>query len=96
MYTATWNGKVIAKSDKTVEIEGNQYFPLDSVTADYLTDSKMQTSCPWQGTASYFNLSVDGSTSKDSAWTYKTPKDGAASIAGHVAFYRMVEVTNSH
>jgi uncharacterized protein (DUF427 family) len=55
----------------------------------------MQTSCPWKGTASYFNLKVDGEISKDSAWTYKTPKDGAASIAGHVAFYRMVEVTNS-
>jgi uncharacterized protein (DUF427 family) len=95
MYTATWNGKVIAKSDKTVEIEGNQYFPLDSVTTDYLTDSQMQTSCPWKGTASYFNLNVDGETSKDSAWTYKTPKDGAGSIAGHVAFYRMVKVTNS-
>jgi uncharacterized protein (DUF427 family) len=52
MYTATWNGKVIAKSDKTVEIEGNQYFPLDSVTAGYLTDSELETSCAWKGTAS--------------------------------------------
>jgi uncharacterized protein (DUF427 family) len=93
MYTATWNGKVIAKSDKTVEIEGNQYFPLDSVTAGYLTDSELQTSCPWKGTASYFNLNVDGEISKDSAWSYKSPKDAAASIAGHVAFYRMVEVS---
>ena len=59
MYTATWNGKVIAKSDMTVEIEGNQYFPLDSVTAGCLTDSELQTSCAWKGTASYFNLNVD-------------------------------------
>jgi len=95
MYTAKWNDKVIAQSDKTVEIEGNQYFPLDSVNKDYLTDSDMQSICPWKGTASYFSLNVNGETSKDSAWTYKTPKEGAVSIAGHVAFHRTVEVTKS-
>jgi len=95
MYTAKWNDKLIAQSDKTVEIEGNQYFPLDSVNKDYLTDSEMQSICPWKGTASYFSLNVDGKTSKDSAWTYVTPKEGAVSIAGHIAFDRTVEVTNS-
>jgi uncharacterized protein (DUF427 family) len=95
MYTAKWNDKVIAQSDKTVEIEGNQYFPLDSVKEDYLTDSDKQSICPWKGTASYFGLSVDGKTSRDAAWTYKTPKDGAVSITGHVAFDRTVEVVKS-
>ena len=95
MYTATWKGKVVAQSDKTVEIENNQYFPMDSVNKDYLTDSELTSSCPWKGVASYFNLEFDDEISKDSAWTYKTPKDGAVSIAGHVAFNRTVEITQS-
>ena len=95
MYTATWKGKVVAQSDKTVEIEGNQYFPMDSVNKDYLTDSELTSSCPWKGVASYFNLEFDDEISKDSAWTYRTPKDGATSIAGHVAFNRIVEITQS-
>ena len=95
MYTATWNGKVIAKSDKTV---GNRRKPSTSHSTrsqrHYLTDSELQTSCPWKGTASYFNLNVDGANQQRLGLDLQeTPKDGAASIAGHVAFYRMVEVS---
>jgi uncharacterized protein (DUF427 family) len=59
MYVAKWNGQVIAQSDKTVEVEGNQYFPLESVNSEFLTESDMKSSCPWKGEASYFNLVVD-------------------------------------
>lgn len=93
MYTATWNGAVIAQSDKTVEIEGNQYFPFDSVNASVLVDSNTTSNCPWKGTANYYSLSVDGETNTDAVWVYREPKDAAKEIAGHVAFWRGVEVT---
>jgi len=95
MYTATWNGKVIAKSDKTVEVEGNQYFPMDSVDKQYLVDSDLTSTCPWKGTANYYSLSVDGQTNADAVWIYREPKDAAKQITGHVAFWRGVEVTKS-
>lgn len=93
MYIATWNGAVIAQSDKTVEIEGNQYFPFDSVNASVLVDSNTTSNCPWKGTANYYSLSVDGETNTDAVWVYREPKDAAKEIAGHVAFWRGVEVT---
>jgi uncharacterized protein (DUF427 family) len=93
MYVAKWNGQVIAKSDKTVEVEGNQYFPLESVNQEFLSDSEMSSSCPWKGQASYYNLEVDGQTNKDAVWIYREPKERAAQIAGHVAFWRGVEVS---
>jgi uncharacterized protein (DUF427 family) len=95
MYVARWNGKVIAQSDDTVEVEGNQYFTMDSVNLDYLSDSDMKSSCPWKGEAGYFNISVDGEVNKDAAWVYREPKERALNIAGHVAFWRGVEVTKS-
>jgi uncharacterized protein (DUF427 family) len=95
MYVARWNGKVIAQSDDTVEVEGNQYFPMDSVNLDYLSDSSMKSTCPWKGEAAYFNLNVDGEINTDSAFIYREPKEKASNIAGHVAFWRGVEVTKS-
>lgn len=92
MYVAKWNGQVIAQSDNTVEVEGNQYFPMDSVNREYLTDSDMKSSCPWKGEASYYHLVVDGQTNEDAMWIYREPKENAKQIAGHVAFWRGVEV----
>ena len=92
MATATWNGKVIAKSDDTVIVEGNHYFPLNSVQQDYLEPSDTHTTCPWKGEASYYSLVVDGERNADAAWYYPEPKDAAAQIKGRVAFWRGVQV----
>lgn len=92
MATATWNGAVLAESDETIVVEGNHYFPPDSVNRDLLIDSTTNTLCPWKGTASYFNVVVDGNTNNDAAWYYPTPKDAAAPIKDYVAFWRGVEV----
>ena len=90
---ATWNGKVIAESDDTVVIEGNHYFPENSINKEFFTDSKTESICPWKGTANYYNLSVDGEENKDAAWYYATPKDAAKDIQNRVAFWRGVEVS---
>ncbi len=95
MYVAKWNGAVIAQSDKTVEIEGNQYFPMDSVNSQYLVDSPLTSTCPWKGEANYYSLSVNGDVNKDAVWVYRTPKDAAKEIANHVAFWRGVEVSKA-
>ena len=93
MATATWNGTVIAESNDTVVVEGNQYFPLDSVRADVLSETDTHSVCPWKGTASYYSITVDGKTNTDAAWFYPQPKDAAAEIRDHVAFWKGVEVT---
>jgi len=92
---AVWNGKTIAESSQTVVVEGNQYFPAESVNRDHLTASDTTTVCPWKGTASYYTLSVDGQTNPDAAWYYPQPKDAAAQIRDHVAFWRGVTVQDS-
>ncbi|HAM21078.1 MAG TPA: hypothetical protein DCQ04_02175 [Actinobacteria bacterium] len=76
MATATWNGHVIAQSDDTVVVEGNHYFPKDSVTAS-LQPSSTTSVCPWKGTASYYSIEVDGDVNTDAAWYYPSPKDAA-------------------
>ena len=96
MWKAFLNGEVIATSDNTQEVEGNQYFPMESVKTEYLVESSKTTVCPWKGTANYFNLVIDGDTKSDAAWTYKTPKDAASNIENHVAFGRDVEVTKAN
>lgn len=90
---ALWNGKVIAESDDTVIIEGNHYFPFDSVKKEFLTNSNTHTLCHWKGQASYYHLQVDGKTNKDAAWYYPEPSDQAAAIKDRIAFWRGVEVT---
>lgn len=89
---AVWNGQVIAESDDTVVVEGNHYFPLDSVRADVLKRSGTHTHCPWKGEASYYSLSVGGADNPDAAWYYAEPKAAAAQIKGRVAFWRGVRV----
>ncbi len=94
MATATWNGTIIAQSDTTEMVEGNHYFPLASVNTAYLTPSATQSVCPWKGTASYYSLEVDGQQNPDAAWYYPQPKDAAAQIKDHVAFWKGVTVTD--
>ncbi|ABF46040.1 DUF427 domain-containing protein [Deinococcus geothermalis] len=89
---ALWNGQVIAQSDDTVVVEGNHYFPRESVRAEYLRPSDTHTVCPWKGTASYYTLVVDGQENRDAAWFYPEPKEAARQIAGRVAFWRGVQV----
>lgn len=94
MPTASWNGAVIAQAtDAQVQVvENNVYFPLSSVTQEYLRPSSHTSICPWKGTASYYDLVVDGQTNANAAWYYPQPKDAAKQIAGHVAFWRGVSV----
>ena len=89
---ATWNKAVIAESDETVVVEGNHYFPLESVNKNYLQPSNTHTHCPWKGEASYHNLVVNGEINKDAAWYYAEPKDAAAEIKDRIAFWRGVRV----
>ena len=90
---AIWNDTVIAESDDTVVVEGNHYFPIDSVRPETITDSDHHTVCPWKGTASYYNVVADGATNADAAWYYPTPKPAAAQIEGRIAFWKGVQVT---
>ncbi len=92
---AIWNGHVIAESDATVVVEGNDYFPIDAVDATILRPSATTSACPWKGAASYYSLEVDGRVNRDAAFTYPDPKPAASEIAGHVAFWRGVEVVGS-
>lgn len=93
MAKATWNGVTLAESDVYEVVEGNVYFPRSSLVAAHFEDSPTKTTCGWKGEASYFNVVADGKKNEDCAWTYPTPKDAAKNIAGHVAFWRGVEVT---
>ena len=92
MARAMWNGAVIAESDDCVVIEGNQYFPPDSVKRQYLHPSETHSLCPWKGTASYYDVVVGGRTNKDAAWFYPRPKDAAKQIANYIAFWHGVSV----
>ena len=93
MASAKWNGTVIADSDATVMVEGNHYFPIESVNQELLRPSDTHSVCPWKGTASYYSVVVDGETNPDAAWFYPAPKDAAAEIKDHVAFWHGVPVT---
>ncbi|MFK7805004.1 MAG: DUF427 domain-containing protein [Anaerolineae bacterium] len=91
---AIWNDVIIAESDKTVVVEGNHYFPADSINRNLFTDSDHTTGCPWKGTARYYNLTDgNGLENKNAAWYYPDPKDAAMNIKDHVAFYPVVKVT---
>jgi uncharacterized protein (DUF427 family) len=89
---AVWNGATIAESEETVVVEGNHYFPQSSVHAEYLRDSDTHTLCPWKGEASYKTITVDGQANEDAAWFYPAPKEAAAEIKDHFAFWKGVEV----
>ena len=91
---ATWNNTILAESDDTAVVEGNHYFPPQSIKREYFQESATHTTCPWKGEASYYNVVVDGQINKDAAWYYPDPKPAAAEIKDHVAFWRGVKVEN--
>ncbi len=90
---AEWNGHVIAQSDDVLKVEGNAYFPIESVEKSYLRDSATHSTCPWKGVASYYTLDVDGKENRDAAWFYPEPKSAATEIRGRVAFWKGVTVS---
>ncbi len=90
---AQWEGTVIAESDNTVVVEGNHYFPADSVHKEYLKSSDTHTTCPWKGEASYYTIVVNGKENRDAAWFYPEPKEAAMEIKNRIAFWHGVEVT---
>ena len=92
MPRAVWNGAVIADSNRCIVVEGNQYFPVDAVKREFLRDSATHTVCSWKGTASYYDVVVNGQTNKDAAWYYPEPKPAADNIKGYVAFWQGVKV----
>ena len=93
MTIARWNGAIIAQSDDTVIVEGNHYFPRDSVNVDYLQGSDKTSICGWKGTACYHSLVVGGKTNADAAWYYPEPKSAASEITDWIAFWKGVEVS---
>ena len=91
---AMWQGVVLAESDDTVVVEGNHYFPADSLRREHLRDSSHHTVCGWKGSASYYDVVVGAEVNANAAWYYPEPKDAARQIAGRVAFWRGVQVVD--
>jgi uncharacterized protein (DUF427 family) len=89
---AIWHDTVLADSNETVVVEGNHYFPQQSVNKSLFQESNCHTSCPWKGQASYYDVVVGDAVNKDAAWYYPNPKDAAKEIANHFAFWRGVEI----
>ena len=92
MPKAIWSGVVLAESDRTIVVEGNPYFPPDSINPEYFKDSRTHTTCGWKGVASYYDIAVDGQVNQDAAWYYPSTKDAANHIKGYIAFWRGVKV----
>ncbi|TRV46012.1 MAG: DUF427 domain-containing protein [Microcystis panniformis Mp_MB_F_20051200_S9] len=92
MAKAIWNGAVVAESDNCEIVEGNYYFPPDTIKTEYFQPSNTHTICSWKGEASYYTLRVDGQDNKDAAWYYPDPKPKAQNIKGYIAFWRGVQV----
>ncbi len=92
MAKAVWNGAVLAESDRTIVVEGNHYFPKDSVRFEYFHASDTHSVCPWKGTASYQDVEVNGQRNADAAWFYPDPKPAAAQIKDYIAFWKGVRV----
>lgn len=89
---ATWQGITLAESDETVEVEGNHYFPPDSIQSEHFRESDQHTHCPWKGEASYYDVTVNGEVNPGAAWYYPEPKEAAANIKGRIAFWKGVRV----
>ena len=92
MARATWNGAVLAESDDTIVVEGNHYFPPESINQEFFVDSPSSSVCAWKGTASYYDVKVDGDVNPAAAWYYADPSAAASSIKDRIAFWRGVKV----
>lgn len=95
MYRALWNGTVLAEAEQTTIVEGNHYFPPESIVREHFSPSSTTSVCPWKGTASYLTVAADGQTNTDAAWFYPEPKEAASNIRGFVAFWKGVEVEST-
>ncbi len=93
MAKAMWNGAVLAESDNYETVEGNVYFPPDTINKKYFKDSETHSTCFWKGKASYYSIEVEGKENKDAAWYYPEPKSKAENIKNHIAFWKGVDVT---
>lgn len=89
---AIWNGVVVAESNQTKEIEGNQYFPPEAIKKQFFKESSHHSQCPWKGNASYYHLDVAGKNNENAAWFYPDPKEAAQEIKDHVAFWKGVKI----
>ena len=89
---AIWNGQVVAESNETEVVEGNHYFPHDTIKREFFKSSDTHTTCFWKGEASYYHLDVDGKVNEDAAWYYPETSEAASRIKNHVAFWKGVEV----
>ena len=92
MVKAVWKDKVIAETDNYEMVEGNYYFPPESVKKEFLKESDTHTTCPWKGLASYYDVVIEGEVNKDAAWYYPNPKPAANKIKNYIAFWKGVEV----
>ena len=92
MAQAIWNNTVVAESDNTEVVEGNHYFPPDSLRREFFRENSHTTVCGWKGTANYFDIVIDDSTNEGAAWYYADPKPEAANIKGYIAFWKGVQV----
>ena len=92
MPKASWNGAILAQTDKFETVEGNIYFPPGTEMKAMLKPSDTHTTCSWKGVASYYDVVVEGKTNKDAAWYYPDPKPAAKNIKGHIAFWKGVKV----
>ncbi|HZA41508.1 MAG TPA: DUF427 domain-containing protein [Actinomycetota bacterium] len=92
MPRAIWNGAVLAESDDTVVVEGNHYFPVESINEEYFTESKAHSLCPWKGIASYYHVKADGESNRNAAWYYPHPSPLARKIKNRVAFWHGVRI----
>lgn len=90
---ATWNNTLIAESDNTIVVEGNHYFPKESIKEEFFSSSQTQTICPWKGTAHYYTISANGAENTDAAWSYPDPKEAAHNIKGYIAFWNGVVIS---
>jgi uncharacterized protein (DUF427 family) len=89
---AMFNGQVIARSNNTIVVEDNHYFPPQDVRMEYLTRSRAKTLCPWKGIASYYTVTVNGASDRNAAWTYLHPSPLARGIKNHIAFWHAVRI----
>jgi uncharacterized protein (DUF427 family) len=93
MMRATWNDATLAESDRTIVVEGNHYFPPESIKREFFQNSDTHTTCAWKGEASYFDVVVSGKVNKDAAWFYPQPSDAAKQIKDYIAFWKGVQIS---
>jgi len=93
LMKAVWNNTVLAESEDIIKVEGNSYFPAESIKKEFFSESPNTSLCMWKGKANYYSVTVDGKTNDNCAWYYPKPSFLAKKIKGRVAFWKGVEIT---